>query len=73
MRTLIRIIILLLFLSFSTNIISCGFEDSLPCVDDCEETNEEEQDDEEEQEKKDQSYFLYMLNQTKLKIYESIY
>ena len=45
MRTLIRIIILLLFLSFSMNIISCGFEDSLPCVDDCEETNEEEQED----------------------------
>ena len=40
-----QIIFLLLFLSFSMNIISCGFEDSLPCVDDCEETNEEEQED----------------------------
>ena len=45
MRKLIRIIILLLLLTFSMNIISCGFEDSLPCVDDCEETNEEEQED----------------------------
>ena len=45
MRKLIKIIILQLFLSFSMNIISCGFEDFLPCVDDCEETNEEEQED----------------------------
>jgi len=46
MRKLVRKIFLLLFISSSMNIISsCGFEDSMPCINDCEETNEEEQED----------------------------
>ncbi len=45
MKKLIKIIILLIFATLSMNIISCGFEESLPCIDDCEETNEEEQED----------------------------
>ena len=41
-----KTIVFLLFMLLSLNLIqSCGFEDPMPCIDKCEETNEEEQED----------------------------
>ena len=41
-----KTIVFLLFMLLSLNLIqSCGFEDPMPCIDKCEETNEKEQED----------------------------
>ena len=38
-----KTIVFLLFMLLNLNLIqSCGFEDPMPCIDNCEETNEEE-------------------------------